>query len=421
MRSRVAGVLLIIVMGPFPCLSAEEIVVRDLPKFHQDRFAIGAFWLTFQDDKLLDQRFREIAEANFTLVFGPVGASSLESAEKHVELCQKHQLKAIVYCRGVPSESLPVGDACWGYRLWDEPNAKMFAGLGKQVAELRQLRPGRLGYINLYPNYANATQLGADSYDAYVRRFLETVDVDVLCMDHYPIFKPSGDSRERYCKNLATMRKYALEKRIPFWNYFNVMPFGPHTDPTESQIRWQIFTSLAYGAKGVIYFNYGTPKTFEFPKGGGIVRRDGTRTRHWYQAKRINAVIKNLGPTLMQLENIGVYRVKPDGDPGVVLKGTPIVTMTRAEVDPPHDYLVGVFRLVDGRRAVLVTNYRFAYTAWPTVEFDVPIDQVHEISQQTGETVPVYDDSPDMDGLQISLDAGGGRLFVLPALSKNGD
>jgi hypothetical protein len=240
-------------------------------------------------------------------------------------------------------------------------------------------------------------------------------------MDHYPIFKPSGDSRERYCKNLATMRKYALEKRIPFWNYFNVMPFGPHTDPTESQIRWQIFTSLAYGAKGVIYFNYGTPKTFEFPKGGGIVRRDGTRTRHWYQAKRINAVIKNLGPTLMQLENIGVYRVKPDGDPGVVLKGTPIVTMTRAEVDPPHDYLVGVFRLVDGRRAVLVTNYRFAYTAWPTVEFDVPIDQVHEISQQTGETVPVYDDSPDMDGLQISLDAGGGRLFVLPALSKNGD
>jgi hypothetical protein len=27
---------------------------------------------------------------------------------------------------------------------------------------------------------------------------------------------------------------------------------------------------------------------------------------------------------------------------------------------------------------------------------------------------PVIDDSPDMDGLQVSLGAGDGRLFLLP-------
>ena len=37
-------------------------------------------------------------------------------------------------------------------------------------------------------------------------------------------------------------------------NYFNSMVFGGKRDPTEAQIRWQVFTSLAYGAKGVLYF-----------------------------------------------------------------------------------------------------------------------------------------------------------------------
>eukprot|EP01043_Picozoa_sp_COSAG02_P089606 COSAG02_NODE_26563_length_630_cov_1.013183_2_plen_44_part_01 len=37
------------------------------------------------------------------------------------------------------------------------------------------------------------------------------------------------------------------------------MPFGGHSDPTEAQFRWQILTSLAYGARGVLYFCYFLP------------------------------------------------------------------------------------------------------------------------------------------------------------------
>nr|HPK00738.1 hypothetical protein [Candidatus Hydrogenedentota bacterium] len=63
---------------------------------------------------------------------------------------------------------------------------------------------------------------------------------------------------------------------------------------------------------------------------------------------------------------------------------------------------------------VLLNNYRFAYTAWPTVAFDVPAEQVMEVDKRTGEVAPVIDDSPDMEGLQVSLGAGDGRLFLLP-------
>ena len=48
------------------------------------------------------------------------------------------------------------------------------------------------------------------------------------------------------------------------------------------------------------------------------------------------------------------------------------------------------------------------------MEFEVDHTQVREICPETGSEVPILDDSPAMDGLQISLDAGDGRLFLLP-------
>jgi hypothetical protein len=52
------------------------------------------------------------------------------------------------------------------------------------------------------------------------------------------------------------LREASLRHNISFWNFFNTMPYGGHSDPTESQLAWQIFTSLAYGAKGILYFWY---------------------------------------------------------------------------------------------------------------------------------------------------------------------
>ena len=184
------------------------------------------------------------------------------------------------------------------------------------------------------------------------------------------------------------------------------MPFGPHSDPTEAQIRWQIYTSIAYGSKGVLYFCYWTPRGGEFPKGGAIITPEGKQTRHYDQARRINSEIKQLGPTLMSLTSEAVYRVGPDDSAAELLQETPIAGMTEG------DYLIGLFRHADGRRAVLINNYSITYTSWPTVEFRTGLDQVREVCKETGAEVPVIDDSPDMDGLQLSLDAGDGRLFL---------
>lgn len=400
-RRRAAGLTAAFLVSCFPVGAAEA-------RFVQDRFAIG-FWVAPRTDENLDARYAEMAEANFTFIIGLCGAEHPPDASEQLKLCEKHHLKALVPIDGQRLDKLPDGPACWGYALVDEPNASQFPDLRKRVDALRESRPGKLAYINLFPNYATTAQLGSKTYDEHVAQFVSEVRPDVLSMDHYPIFKPDADGRENYCRNLEVMRHYALEAGIPFWNFFNSMPYGPHTDPTEAQLRWQIFTSLAYGAKGVMYFCYWTPRGDEFPKGGAILTADGRRTRHYDEAKRINAGLKQLGPTLMKLTSRSVHRVKPTTASANALEGSPLRSISDGE------YLVGVFRHADGRRAVLLNNYHFAYSAWPTVEFDTEPSKVLEVSSKTGRLEPVIDDSPDLPGLQLSLDAGEGRLFLLPS------
>ncbi|MEN6308009.1 MAG: beta-galactosidase [Anaerohalosphaeraceae bacterium] len=388
------------------CMTATDCAFGQAQRFSQDRFAIG-LWVDPPADEKMDQRYRELAEANFTLVIGGFGAKDKQAIQKQIQLCEKYDLRLLIKTTDTEPEALLGSAACWGINLHDEPSAKDFARLRTTVDKLRQTSPGKLAYINLFPNYAGNAQLGADNYDQHVSRFVNEVEPDVLSMDHYPMMAPGADGRKGYCDNLEVMRKYSLQKNIPFWNFFNTMPFGPHYDPTEAQLRWQIYTSLAYGAKGVLYFCYYTPAGGEFPKGGAIIARDDRKTRHYYEAQRINRAIKNLGPTLMKLTSTKVYRIQPKDDTAAVLKKAPIRLLTAGE------YLVGEFVHEDGRKAVLLNNYDFAYSSWPTVTFDAPVENVFEIDQDTAEPKPVIDDSPAIDGIQISLDAGAGRLFII--------
>lgn len=377
--------------------------------FVQDRFVIG-FWVDPPRDARVDARYKEIADAGFNLVLAGFQKGSMSTLFR---LLRKYGLKAILWPEGDDVSRWPDDPNLWGYALQDEPGAGEFARLGARAAQIAQKKPGKLAYVNLFPDYANAGQLGVPDYATYLQRFQDQVKPDVLSMDHYPIFRPDADGRDKYCGNLASMRASSLAAKIPFWNFFNTMPYGPHTDPTESQLRWQITASLVYGAKGVLYFCYFTPRGDEFPKGGAIIAVDGVKTRHYDQARRLNAELRAWGPTLMQLTSAGVHRVKPTDEPAPALAGSGILDLKRAPGDPPGDYLVGSFRHGDGRRAVLLMNYRFAYSAWPTVVFDAPLDRVREVDRATGKEIPVRDDSPDMPGLQLSLDASEGRLFLL--------
>jgi hypothetical protein len=113
----------------------------------------------------LRERYREIADANFTLV---IGSNGMDIA-KQLALCREFGLKAIVDSAGL---TLPDDEACWGFALMDEPGATQFADLARRAEEVRERHPGKFGYINLFPNYASPAQLGTATYRGACRAIL---------------------------------------------------------------------------------------------------------------------------------------------------------------------------------------------------------------------------------------------------------
>jgi hypothetical protein len=399
---------------------------EDLQRWKQDRFCIS-YWVDPPIDGKEGQYYRDLKDAGFTVALGAFGANTPETVYRQLEMCEKYDLKALVWSRDAMEGLYPDSPACWGYMIQDEPSITQFPEMRLRVDEIRAKRPGKLSFINLLPNYAGELgftkdemrAVGLRSYDEYVKRFVEQVNPDLICMDHYPTMRPDQDGRWYYLRNLEVMRKYSLERNIPFWNFFNTQMHGGHTDPTEAQLRWQVYMSLAYGAKGVLYFCYWTPSP-GFGKYSSLITPDGRKTRHYYQAQRINAALGRLAPVLMDLTSTGVCSIKKTPEPLEKLTGAGLKAIQKADAgDPDLDYVVGTFSHRDGRRAVMVVNHDFAYTALATFVFDVPAAQVMEVRQDTGEISPVLDDSPGIDGLQLSFDSGEGRLFLLPGPSIN--
>ena len=196
----------------------------------------------------------------------------------------------------------------------------------------------------------------------------------VLSMDYYPTFPESSSvqegisTKDAYGQTLGVLRQQAEAAPggpIPFWNFFNTMPYdGRHSDPTEAILRWQMTTSLAYGASGVMYFCYWSPDRV-FKLGGGVIVPRGfpngtivwERGPHWYEAQRINSVLKIYGGFLLGRKSVGVYRANStaQGTPYTVDNSTtqtPECVIARLANNGPiaADWLVGVFDVANAPR-----------------------------------------------------------------------
>ena len=68
-----------------------------------------------------------------------------------------------------------------------------------------------------------------------------------------------------------------------------VTPHGNYRNPNEAELRWQVYTTLCYGATGISYFTYWGPRQWT-----GNIIDDGKRTPHYAMVRRINRCVKAL-------------------------------------------------------------------------------------------------------------------------------
>jgi hypothetical protein len=294
---------------------------------------------------------------------------------EHLPTCEKLGLKAIVSAghgrvkwSSLSDEQIVAqmkslidasndSPAVLGYFITDEPGTKDFPALAKAVATVKRLAPGKLAYINLYPNYATIgdpsfSQLGTKTYTEYLERFVEEVKPQFLSYDNYRVLvsndlKDTGKAAS-YFQNLLEIRRVAQKHGLPFWNIApsnQIRPFTPI--PSPANLLLQAYTTLAAGGKGLTWFTY-YQGNYEF----GPIGRDNQRTVLWSYLKMVNEQVRVIGPMVTQLQSTGVYFTEPLPVPDLPkLPGTLVTELTSTT-----PMMVGEFAGTAGEKYVMIVN-----------------------------------------------------------------
>ena len=146
------------------------------------------------------EKFAEAAGAGFNVImFG----GSVDQNKKALDLCQSLGVKAMIIDNRVMAKKSRdeefeknldsvIADyashpALWGYYVQDEPNAALFNQLAAVNKYLLKKDPKHIPYINLFPTYATAEQLGNPTYEHHVDEFMRVVKPKLLSYDHYAL------------------------------------------------------------------------------------------------------------------------------------------------------------------------------------------------------------------------------------------
>lgn len=410
-----------VLVSTFSCHATEHSIAQPLTAWKQDRFAIS-FWVDpIVPPNRFDAEYRRVAEANFTVLLGGFGAKHRSTVTLQIAAAKKNDLKAVPnICNGACANI----SGAWGFQIADEPSVNQFESIAKLVADAKAL--GQMAFVNLLPNYASPKALGALSYEDYLAQYMETVKPNILSVDHYPDFDDhthaTNKTKKGYILNLLSLRQKSLsvEPNIPFWNFFNAMPYNQASqyDVSEGELRWQVYTSLAIGSKGVMYFCYWTPPGEDFLRGQAIMTptpgnpaniEDQSPGNKYPIVQRINSKLRLFGEFLLLKVSSAVVQTQGSGT--TFFEQLPWTSINGSATGPRSAFLLGCY---DDNKTILLVNQDSNHPALATVgmpEGDGG-NRMMELDSNSGRLVPPRDDSPFLPGYQIALLPGDGRIFT---------
>ena len=371
---------------------------------------------------LTDAAAQQLAEGGWNLVW---------CRERELDVVQRHGLRGLLTADLLSPAALDdpkqrealdalvdrvkKHPAFYAYHLVDEPPATAFPALGKLVAHLRERDPEHLAYINLLPTYASNAQLGTqgakvEAYTGHLRQYVEAVRPSLLSYDHYQLTN-EGDATD-YFLNLALVREKAVASGLPFLNIVQAASWGPTENaspqsprvPTPDEMRFLVYSTLAYGAQGISYYVYCFPE-----HRGGIALPDGTPTPLYHGLKTLNREFVAIAKELQPLKSHGVFHA------GMLPPG--VVALPRESAftfDPPiaaADYKPGariegvvlsIFGIGDAATHAVVVNLDYKLDRTVTLTGPAPLEI---FDATTGQWSPASGPRAE-----LSLPPGGGKL-----------
>lgn len=261
-----------------------------------------------------------------------------------------------------------------GIHVIDEPSMGYYDAIAAGQDWWYDNFPDYEYYCNLLPSYASYSQLFGSTtesgyaYADYVDTFVEKSNPAYISYDHYP-FQRSGvgaSIRPAYLFDLETFAEASKKYDIPFYCYQQCTRHLAYTGPeTYREYAWQVYTSLAYGCRGLQtfkYWAYMVPEVNSNNLGNGLVDPEGNIQPLYYAVKEVNAEIKSFEELYMNFSWEGTMPVGSSGGSAYSLLRTPLTSLYGvSEVRATEDAIIGQFKDNLGNRAYMATNYVSPY------------------------------------------------------------
>ncbi len=389
-------------------------------KFDNDKLLIGAY--CFDLNHTSEESVAEIKEAGLDFIVAGVN-------EQFLDLCDKYEIGVIASGYKLPSTYRSEGDkwlhidensvaawnnhsSIWGIDMIDEPNIEHFDGIAKAVDNFYELADGYMPLVNLFPMQASAEQLKISStvpqskidlplighyyhceseierYRRYVSEYINKVDTDYISFDLYPLEKNADGSYGTapcWLRNLDILSEACRETGRDLWAITQVagQPSKAGTGVTYqretdlSDIRWQTYVSLSFGAKAIIHACYDSGW---WDRSTHMIDSNGNKTESYTAVQTVNNEVEIFSDIYGNYQNHGAF-ISGNGidAAGLYKLGLPIHGLIPVEeqykpvVVSANPVLVGCFSGEDGSSAytfVNMTERQLEKNAKATVVFD---------------------------------------------------
>ncbi len=236
------------------------------------RFPIG-FWNTIDASKVDASYVKDWADAGMTLAMTPDFDPQKHDKKSFLAILNaaaKAGIAVIVCDARTHWRRLEGGEAAYragfkkaladfgkhkavvGFFVGDEPDGTQLANAYAAMRIQKELAPKLMPYLNHLPWYPGVEpRLGFHDFQAFLADYVERARPDVISYDCYSQMR---DDLDLYFRNLRHFEQASRRAGLPFWNIILSAGHWLYRCPTEEDLRWQLSTSVAHGAKGILWY-----------------------------------------------------------------------------------------------------------------------------------------------------------------------
>ena len=296
-----------------------------------------------------------------------------------------------------------------GYHIWDEIAPGKMEEAKRLYNLIAKYDLDRLPFSCLYPpggdrgDWNNIINPEKSSYCKYVLDCLDTVNPAVLSFDEYPFYNAENleFTDVDWFKSMGYYRKKAKEYHIPFWTYIRTIEgYDKDTLPlTKVQVKAQMHTALAYGAKCISYFT-----TVDY-----LYVRDTMEKKTTFEdGREITGKARMLGNFLFDKDNTAIYHTGLDKQKHYnKIFFLDDISKSGLIDEAPENLIISIFEDDDNQYMMIVNK-----NLKKEVNGDIILKSQKNISEFNVSTGK-FSGSALIKAINYTIEAGGTALFAI--------